>query len=271
MRCERIPLSTGDAYLETFFLDPSPVLKYSLKRPLILICPGGGYELTSDREGEPLAVAFAAQGFHTAVLRYPVYPALFPAALCALGAAMLWLREHAEENHIDPQQIFVSGYSAGGHLAASLGVFWHESFLAERLGCDSEQLRPNGQLLGYPVITSGQFAHRSSIDHLLGKDAGTELVDYVSLENRVSPLTPPTFLWHTYTDEIVPVENALLFTNALRRADVPFELHIYSMGEHGLSLASKVTENHLGQRVCPACAGWMDLACAWIRRQTGLE
>ena len=268
MKYQRIHFQTPDAYLDTYFLDASPQLLHSDVRPLVLVCPGGGYLMNSDREAEPIALAFAAQGFHAAVLRYPVAPARFPSALYALGEAMLWLRAHAEENHIDPQQIIVSGYSAGGHLAASLGVFWHKPFLSRHLQCDAALLRPAALLLGYPVITSGEFAHRNSFIRLLGEDATEEALAEVSLEKHVTSQTPPAFLWHTYTDELVPVENSMLFADALRKAGVPFELHIYSTGIHGLALSGKVTEEPEIVRVCDACTGWVELACAWLRRQT---
>lgn len=126
---QRIDLGTEGAVLETYFLDDSDRLKNSRCRPVILICPGGGYSYTTDREAEPIALAFASRGYHAAVLRYPCAPVRYPAALVSLCRAVLWLREHAGEFHIDPDRLCVSGYSAGGHLAASLGVFWHRPFL----------------------------------------------------------------------------------------------------------------------------------------------
>lgn len=269
MHLKRVHLNTGGAYMDCYFLDTSEKLRYSTNRPVVVICPGGGYLRTSDREGEPIAMAFAAQGFHTVVLRYPCAPTRFPTALLCLGEAVLWLRGHATEYSLDSDHIAVSGYSAGGHLAASLGVFWMEPFMAEHLGCRSEDIRPNAMILGYPVITSGEFAHRGSFENLLGREPSLERLEYVSLEKRVTAATPPTFLWTTYTDEIVPMENTMLFASALRAASVPFELHVYSIGEHGLGLAGKVTENHLGERVCPACEGWVALAGAWLHRQCG--
>lgn len=269
MRLERIHLKAPEAYMDCYFLDTSEKLRYSKHRPVVVICPGGGYLRTSDREGEPIAMAFAAQGFHTVVLRYPCAPTRFPVALYALGEAMQWLRGHAAQYSLNPDQIAVSGYSAGGHLAASLGVFWQEDFLSAHLNCKPEDIRPNAMILGYPVITGGAFAHRPSFTNLLGEDPEPRLLEYVSLEKQVTSATPPTFLWHTFSDEVVPVENSLLLASALRSASVPFELHIYSVGEHGLGLAGKVTENHLGERVCPACEGWVALACAWLHRQSG--
>ncbi len=270
---QRIDLPTPGAYLETYFLSASDRLKNSQSRPLVLICPGGGYAYTTDREAEPLALAFASRGYHAAVLRYPCAPARFPTALVSLSQAVLWLRRHAEEFHIDPERLCVSGYSAGGHLAASLGVFWNEAFLHELLGCAAEDIRPQALLLGYPVITdAGTVGDRYSIANLVGQEADDEALAFQSLHQRVTDSVPPTFLWHTDTDELVAVENSILFAAALKRCGVSLEMHIYSLGEHGLSLSNAVTADTLEgkERVCPDCTGWIDLAGSWLRRQFGV-
>ena len=270
---QRIDLGMEGAYLETYFLDYSARLKNSVSRPVILICPGGGYGYTTDREAEPLALAFASRGYHAAVLRYPCAPARFPTALVSLGRAVLWLRSHAQEFHIDADKLCVSGYSAGGHLAASLGVFWQEKFLCDLLCCTSEDIRPQALLLGYPVIThQGEVGDRYTILNLVGEDADEEAVAYQSLQNRVTEQVPPTFLWHTDTDELVSVANSLAFAAALKRCGVSLEMHIYSLGAHGLSLANAVTEDTQEgkQRVCGDCEGWIELAGRWLRRQFGV-
>lgn len=266
MKHERIFLRNRTAWLDTYFQGSSLELKISALRPCILICPGGGYQMTSDREAEPIALAFAARGFHTAVLRYPVFPTFYPEALLSLAEALVWLRSHGPENHIHTEQITVCGFSAGGHLAASLGVFWQKPFLTQELGVDNAVFRPNRLLLSYPVITGGAYAHHNSIDHLLGKDADEKARQAVSLEQHVNSFVPPTFIWHTYEDQIVPVENTLLFVTALRKKGVPFELHLYSQGEHGLALANEVTATPDGGSVCHCCEGWVELACNWLNR-----
>lgn len=268
----RIDLPTEGAYLETYFLDCSDRLRHSDSRPVILICPGGGYGYTTDREAEPLALAFASRGYHAAVLRYPCAPARFPTALVSLGQAVLWIRANAAQFHIDPSRLCVSGFSAGGHLAASLGVFWHEEFLTQLLGCQAEDIRPQALLLGYPVITDGDAGAHYTLVNLLGEEASAEDFAYHSLENHVSDKTPPTFLWSTDTDELVPIESTLVFAMALNRAGVSKEVHIYSVGEHGLGLSNAVTEDTLPgkARVCPDCEGWIDLAARWLKRQFGV-
>ena len=156
------------------------------ERPLILLCPGGGYEWTSDREAEPMAVQFLAMGYHVAVLRYSCAPAVFPTALLELAEAMKLIHAHAAEWGVKEDQIYVEGCSAGGHLAASLGVFWHESWISERAGVTNEILRPAGLILCYPVITSGEYAHRGSFEALLKGQKTEEMLEKVSLEKQVT-------------------------------------------------------------------------------------
>ncbi|MBQ7680047.1 MAG: alpha/beta hydrolase [Butyrivibrio sp.] len=244
-------------------------------RPLVLLCPGGAYLYTSDREAEPVALAFAAKGAHVAILRYSTAPdAHYPTSLAELGRAVQYMRAHAKEWWIDPDRIVIQGCSAGGHLAASYACFWrdparvlaamNENNKEERL-TDTEVLKPNGLILCYPVITSGPHAHRDSIRNLLG-DRYDAMCTEMSLETQVSADVPPTFLWHTWTDGSVPVQNSLLFASALAEAGINTELHIYPEGGHGLSLANRLTLGQSGQECCPACEGWIDLATAWVGR-----
>lgn len=145
-------------------------------------------------------------------------------------------------------------------------MFWKKkTFLAEELGVDAEQLRPNGLLLSYPVITSGPKAHRGSFINLLG-DRYDELVDEMSLENQVSLDTPKTFLWHTAPDDCVPVENSILFFTALHALEIPVEMHIYPVGGHGLGLASEETQSYEYQNaVREECQSWISLALSWMQ------
>lgn len=254
------------------------------ERPLVLLCPGGGYNHLSVREAESEALQFLAMGYHAAVLKYSVSPAVFPTQLCELAWAMKFLRSKASEWHIVSDKIIVQGSSAGGHVAASLGVFWNQDWLIEKLNkcCEgqadcateqeicsmakftSEDIKPNGMLLCYPVITSGEFAHKGSFEKLAGED--TKLWEMLSLEHQVTEDTPPAFLWHTFTDGSVPVENSLLFVSALRRAGVSTEFHMYPKGQHGLALGSKLTASADGKHMQKECESWIDLAATWLEQ-----
>ena len=252
-------------YLYTYFLDSSIEMRPDEKRPVILMCPGGGYEMTSDREAEPMAMQFLAMGYHVAILRYSVCPVRYPAALLQVAESVLYLTEHADEYHIDPEKIVVQGCSAGGHLAANYGIAWNSPFLTKLMGMenDPEQLCVAGLLLCYPVITSGEKAHEESFRNLLGEQY-EEKKEELSLENQVTPDTPPTFLWHTATDETVPVENSLYFFQACLQQGVSAELHIYPVGGHGLSLANEETCRANGIGVQKECQSWIGLAQTWL-------
>lgn len=250
------------AKLTGYLSDNSPEIDSTRVRPAVVICPGGGYEMTSDREAEPVALQVIANGCQAFVLRYSVSPTRYPVALHQLACSVALIRQHATEWHIDPQKIIVAGFSAGGHLAACLGVFWHTAELAN-IGLSPAQMQPNGLLLSYPVITSGEYRHQGSFNNLLGTDQAA--LAKLSVDQQVTNMTPPTFIWHTVADGSVPVENSLLFAQALRRAGVPFELHLFPDGRHGLSLATPEV-NPDQQFDHPEVAVWFDLFITWLRR-----
>ncbi|MCR5106583.1 MAG: alpha/beta hydrolase [Lachnospiraceae bacterium] len=235
-----------------------------IRRPLVLLCPGGAYFFTSDRESEPLALTFLNTGCHAAILNYSVRPARYPVALKEVAASMIYIREHADEFNIDADKIILQGCSAGGHLAASYCCLWDRELLSDKK--DISILKPNGLILCYPVITSGEYAHRGSFENLLGEENcnNTEMLDMLSLEKRAGAQVPNTFIWHTFEDESVPVENSLLFAQALSRAKVRTELHIFPEGGHGLSLANEITLGRSGKELQESCQKWPLLAAEWI-------
>ncbi len=234
--------------------------------PAILICPGGGYRYTSRREAEPVARVFLARGFNVFVLRYLCAPeAHWPIPQLEAAEAMRLIRGCADETMTDPGRVFICGFSAGGHLAASLGVLWKRSDWAEKLGAAAETIRPDGMILCYPVITSGEKAHRGSIENLLGPEKLTEeMKNAVSLEKQVREDAVPAFIWHTRDDGSVPVENSLLMAGALADRGIPFELHVFPKGSHGLSLANDLTDTSGGSQTLRDCAMWPDLAASWM-------
>lgn len=253
--------ATLDLYLPDNFTEIDTVRK----RPTVIICPGGGYRFTSRREAEPVALKFVAEDFNAAVLNYSCAPARFPCALCELAWTVKNLKENALEWNVDTDKIFVCGFSAGGHLSASFGTLWDSKIIKNAFPC--QDLSIKGMILCYPVITSGEKAHRGSFNNLLGENATDEALAQVSLEKQVSPTTPPTFIWHTFEDATVPVENSLLFASALKSKNVPFELHIFPFGTHGLSLCTDTVYSpgrkpeHSDENKI-----WFDLAIDWIKK-----
>ncbi len=253
--------------LVTYVLGCSESLNQGKRRPAVLICPGGGYTRTSVREAEPIAVQMNSMGFHAFILYYSCAPAVFPTPQLEAAAAMVWIREHADEWKIMEDKVVIAGFSAGGHLAASIGTFWNQEFLYGVLGVKPKQIRPDGMVLCYPVITSGEYAHRGSFESLLGeRDTDMELLEKVSLEKQVTKDTPRTFLWHTYEDGSVPLENTLLFAGALRKCQIPIEMHIYPRGGHGIALANEETQSmDGGNTIVPEAQNWIRMAGRWIQ------
>lgn len=265
--------SGENANLKTYIIDSSEQMKYN-KRPLVLICPGGGYGFVSDREAEVMALQFTAMGYHAAVLTYSTYPVRYPAQILEVAQAWKLIRENAEEWNVLSDKTVILGCSAGGHLAASYSLFCGEDFVTKSVGLVADELRPAGMILCYPVITSGEFSHRDSFATLLGGDyeslVGTELLEKVSLEKQVTEKVPPAFIWHTYTDNVVPVENSLLFASALRKHNVNCELHIFPDGGHGLGLANELSQDSNGWGVQDECKIWIRLAEVWLKNKFGI-
>lgn len=211
----------------------------------VIIFPGGGYAMHAGHEGAGYAEHFSKRGVACFVVTYRLgsqgfrHPAMLEDALSAIYT----IRSKAAEFGVDPCRIGVMGSSAGGHLAASSLVLWNQ------YSCEIS-LRPDFGILCYPVISSGEFAHRGSFENLLGKNPDPSLLNRLSCEKQVSSETPPCFIWHTAEDAAVPVENSLLFASALNRNKVPFELHIYPHGHHGLGLSAPFDW-------ASACLRWM--------------
>ena len=231
--------------LTAYVAGTSGELAFNEKRKAMLVIPGGAYAFCSDREADPIAHAYLAAGFNTFILRYSVYRTgnpVWPSPLVDASAAMKYIRDHAEELHIDPDFVFVIGFSAGGHLAASATTLYTDS-----------ATRPDFSILIYPVISMDwAITHAGTRTNLIGQDSfwtsrkgkdftqwkkDTEelerLADIYSLQNDVTDDTPAVFLAHSSDDTTVPVENSLQFYQALVRAGVPAEMHIFPTGGHG--------------------------------------
>lgn len=313
MKSEKIFISAErNSFIKTYLIENSEELHNGLKRPLVIICPGGGYSFLTDTEGEPIALKYVASGFHAVVLNYGIGQfAEMPGPLKDIADTLAYIRNNADDWYVNKDQIFVSGFSAGAHVAASLGVFWDNEQLLPEYASNQELIKPNGMILGYPVLDL-----KSTTKHLdLGIQPGTKMDDiafaqrhpnmpqekyfimdekegryfidfevamnafifggeytdeqeeFYSLQNHVSPNTPPAFIWHSAMDGLIYPSNSLKFATKLAEMDVPYELHIYGQGNHGLSLGSKITATTKWD-IEPAAMGWIDLAIDWINRKT---
>lgn len=223
-------------------------------RPCVVVLPGGGYRARMPHEDEPIARFFNSRGMHAAVVDYRVKPNKFPAPLADAQRGIRILRANAEAWKIDPHRIVACGFSAGGHLAACLMTLF-EDYARYGDGLDDISPRPDGGILGYPLIDLGyNVCKDASGDTLFGDDL-KYVSEYFSLQNRVTPETPPAFIWHT-AEDVLSCNHSLVFAMALRSAGVPFEMHIFPEGKHGMGLA----KNH------EEVGKWPDMAADFIER-----
>lgn len=223
-------------------------------RAAIVVCPGGGYGMLADHEGAPFAKLFAEKGVVSAVLTYRVAPNQFPAPYADAVRAMRLMRSRAASLGIDPNRIGIMGFSAGGHLASTVATqpnLYKDP--ADDLAA-SVSAQPNRVILGYPVISFGEFTHAGSVKNLLGDNPDAALRNKFSSELHVSKSTPPAFIFHTADDAAVPVQNALLFTEACIKQKIDVALHIYPKGNHGVGMA---LDN-------PELNGWTAVLLKWL-------
>lgn len=218
----------------------TPFLAENPTGAAIVVCPGGGYGGLAAHEGKDYALWLNSLGIHAFVLKYRLGSGGYrhPRMLEDAARAVRTLRSRASEWSIDKARVGIIGSSAGGHLASTLLTHFDAGNPNSEDAVDRESSRPDLGILCYPVITLGEFTHSGSKKNLLGENPSPELVNFLSNELQVTRDTPPTFLWHTLEDLAVPVENSLLFASALRKHGVPFDLHIYEKGRHGIGLAN---------------------------------
>ena len=233
------------------------------KRPCMVVCPGGGYGMCSQRESEPIALKFLEEGFNVFVLTYSVAPNRFPIQIREVAAVMELIYKNADNWNCDTNKIAIIGFSAGGHLAAHYSTMFD---CEEVRDVFPESKSVNASILCYPVISAEAVtAHMGSFENLLGhKPQSQEETDYFSCDKNVKPTTPPAFLWHTAEDTCVPLKNTLLYAEALWRNNVPVELHVYPFGGHGLSTCDSQTIDDMTS-VFEYNAQWISSAKKWLK------
>ena len=285
-----LPHVTLTGYLPT-------LLNKECQMPAIIICPGGAYLYTSEREAEPVALRFASLGYPTFVLHYNTYygkgpidqrnppqpnpHSLYPQPLKDVAQAVATVRAQAASMQIDANKIVVAGFSAGGHLAAMLGVNWHTPYLAELMNMPNENFKPNALLLGYALLDSQLSKELMTAEdkikfndmftlmyHALfaKQDIDDDELHKFSPALLVNEHTPPAFLWHTSEDDLVKSANSLQFALGLAKHQINYELHVFEKGGHGLSLGDRTTSLSPEQMNADA-AQWVALAAKWLSRQ----
>lgn len=233
-------------------------------RPAVIVCPGGAYCFLSDREAEPVAMQFYSEGFQVFILRYSLYEECrYPAPLEEASRAIWLIRSHAGEWGIDPDKIIIGGFSAGAHFSALIGTRWNEAGLTERLGIPENGNKPNGLILSYGKLEPV----REPLSSTIAPDSLGYILRVYEPEAdtilNVSKETPPSFIWHTVKDELVPVAESIGFALRCSEQKVPFELHIFSEGGHGLSLADDLSDYGT---IHPVNAhSWITLCINWFR------
>lgn len=231
-------------------------------RPAVLVCPGGGYGFMSDREGEPVALWFASKSYAAFVLDYTIF-AKHPVPLTEACLAVAYIRENARSLGVDPDRIAAIGFSAGGHLVGTLATLYADECIKAALGDHAKNARPDAVILSYPVVTMGIETHGGSRDIITGGDP--ELLDKLSVQKQVRGDSVPAFIWHTHDDDCVPVENSLMLAEAYRRAGVPFALHIFEKGWHGISLVNAEVQNGTeAEKALRHIGKWIELAYDWL-------
>ena len=207
----------------------------------MVICPGGGYGGLASHEGKDYALWLNQHGVTCFVLKYRLGSNGYrhPAMLNDAARAVRWVRAHGDEYKIDANRVGIMGSSAGGHLASTLLTHFDSGATNSSDAVERQSSRPDLGILCYAVITMGEFTHQGSKNNLLGKDPAPELVELLSNELQVATNTPPCFLWTTFEDKTVPMENTMQFAEALRKNHLPFDLHVYEKGGHGMGLKDK--------------------------------
>ena len=254
----------ADPYVELYLpYNMTEMHHENRKRPCMVVCPGGGYGMCSQRESEPIALKFLQEGFNVFVITYSVAPHRFPTQLRQVAALMELIYNNADEWNCDTSKIAIIGFSAGGHLAAHYSTMFD---CTEVRAVFPESKSVNASILCYPVISAEEVtAHMGSFENLLGHKPDNQAeIDYFSCDKNVKPTTPPAFLWHTAEDSCVPLKNSLLYAEALWRNNVPVELHVYPFGGHGLSTCDSQTIDDMTS-VYDYNSAWIPAAKKWLK------
>lgn len=256
----------GSGYLTTYVWDVYDGFS-GKKRPAMLVIPGGAYSFVSNREGEPVALAWLNKGYNSFVLNYSVAPISYPYQLCEACMAIAYVRENAEKYSVDKNHVAAVGFSAGGHLCGTLATIYDDENVSKLIGKREVSYRPDAVILSYAVAYN---SHGETFNNISAGDV--ELKKYLDLTQRVAKESSPAFIWHTRRDDCVPVDNAIKLASAYNVVGVPFALHIYDKGYHGLSLATKEVidapeDGYLSEDV----SSWVDLAYIWLKNSLGFK
>ncbi len=260
----------GRGYLTCYLRDVTIEVYPERRYPAMLVIPGGGYGMVSDREGEPIALAYLAKGLNSFVLNYSVAPVRYPYQLTEAVMAMNYIRLNSKELNVNENKVSAVGFSAGGHLCATLGTF----SISEEVKSVFESkvnARPDAIVLSYAVITSGDKGHLGSFENLCG-EGNFELFKKLDILNLVDENSSPAFICTTYTDNCVPVKNSILLAEAYDRVGVPFSIHVWGRGDHGLAVCDRTVYTCSGgwatyeilEAASKSANKWVAMSVEWL-------
>ena len=254
-----------EVYVDTYIADNRTVL-----RDAMLVIPGGGYsQVCTEREGEPVALAFLAKGYNCFVLNYRVKNVPYPSQLIDASRAVLHIRDNAEKYNVDKSRVFAVGFSAGGHLAGSLAILHNDPRVLSALGIFEGENRPDAVIMSYPVVSALLPTHKPSFEHLTGgipfDEIPYDLKQELSLETQVNKSSAPLFIWHAAGDGLVPVNGSLALAQRYIDEKINVMLKIYPKGTHGLALANRLTAEGSPTLIHSIAEKWIDEADEWLQ------
>ncbi len=231
----------------------------------ILILPGGAYSYTSKREGDPVALAFMMKGYCTFILHYTTKTS-YPTPMIEVACAIDYLRKNSLKYYLNKDQIIVCGFSAGGHLAASYGYLHKNQDFLKRVDFLAENINPNGLILCYPVITMGEYTHLETRQNITG--GNQDLYEFLSVEKHVDKDYPPTFIWTTNSDNVVPYCNSVMLVEQLNKFNVPNEFHLFPFLDHGKSIGNDLVNeiNKNDENKYEKVSTWVDKSFNFLKR-----
>lgn len=257
----------ANAILTCYLVQQTPHVNLKRKHPAMLIIPGGGYAHTSDREGEPVALKFLSKDYNAFVLKYTCSPTRHPVQLQEASMAMAYIRSNAKDLFVIEDKVAVVGFSAGGHLAGMLSLLYNDDSL-NFLGDKKSLVKPNETIYMYPVVSYNGRAHAPSFDNLCGNDE--TLKQKLCLETLVTSESSPCFIVSTFEDNCVPCQNSLKLAKAYDDAGVPFSIHIFEKGLHGMSIGEQSVYNTFASRLGQMAKDfpkWVDMALVWLEER----
>ncbi|MFH5810603.1 alpha/beta hydrolase [Companilactobacillus sp. FL22-1] len=253
--------------INPYWVDPIVDFNTLSDRPLAIICPGGAFKFLSDRESQPIAFKFNSIGMHAIVLNYSLISEeknVFPIALQELATTLNWVYSQRNERHIDVQKVVLIGFSAGGNVVANYNSLMMNPSQREKIFPNNILIEPSSNILSYPVVdlTIGWPKTNNARNEITSEQV------YWRAEKTLTKMGKPTFIWQTVTDELVPVQNSLLYASRMIELGIKCELHLFGSGNHGLSLATYVTQDKgYASQVSENDAIWWDLMTNWLKLQ----